>query len=314
MSDDVDVEVGPSLAGVRVDRALSLLTERSRRETGALVAAGMVRIDGVVVARASRTLVRGERLAVHVPPDAAGLGPDPAIILDVVLDDPAFAVVNKPAGLVVHPGAGAPQPTLVAGALARFPEIAHLLATGVGDPERPGIVHRLDKGTSGLLVLAKTPAAFASLSAQMAAHTAVREYIALVEGHVRESRGVVDAPLGRSARDATLVAIRLDGRPARTRYEVRARRDDPRPTTLLSLHLDTGRTHQIRVHLASIEHPVVNDTRYSHRRDPRLAAGRLFLHAATLSFAHPTTGDPVTASAPLPADLVALMGEAPAPR
>jgi 23S rRNA pseudouridine1911/1915/1917 synthase len=229
--------------------------------------------------------------------------------VDVVLDDDDFVVVNKAPGQVVHPGAGQHEGTLVAGLLARYPQISLLAAEGLCDISRPGIVHRLDKGTSGLLVVAKTPEGFVALSHQLAEREMGRTYLGLVQGHVSEERGVVEAPIGRSTRTPTLMAVRADGRPARTSYEVIARLDKPHPMTLLRLRLDTGRTHQIRVHLATIGHPVVNDLRYGQRRDKRLDEERFFLHSTTLTFRHPRSAETITTEAPLPQDLAVLVPE-----
>ena len=192
--------------------------------------------------------------------------------------------------------------TLVNGLLARYPELA-----GVGDPGRPGIVHRLDKGTSGLLVVARTQAAYDGLVAQLAAHTAERRYLALVWGHPASAAGLVDAPIGRSPRDPLKMAVVADGREARTRYQVRETFDRPAPTALLDCRLETGRTHQIRVHLAAIGHPVVGDATYGGVR-PALDVPRPFLHAYRLSFDHPATGERLTFESPLPADLATILG------
>jgi 23S rRNA pseudouridine1911/1915/1917 synthase len=213
-------------------------------------------------------------------------------------------VVDKPAGLVVHPGAGHQQGTLVHGLLARWPDLAVM-----EPPERPGIVHRLDKGTSGLLVVARTVAARDALVAQMAARTVDRRYTALVWGLVESDEGLIDAPIQRAETDPTRMAIRAGGRPARTRYRVEDRFRSPAPATLLECRLETGRTHQIRVHLAAIGHPVVGDPRYGRgvsarsERTDRLPAGRLWLHAGRLSFDHPTSGQRLCFSSPIPADL-----------
>jgi 23S rRNA pseudouridine1911/1915/1917 synthase len=184
-----------------------------------------------------------------------------------------------------------------------------LAAAGLCDPLRPGIVHRLDKGTSGVLVVAKTPEGYLNLTHQLAERVMERTYLGMVEGHVAEDRGVVDAPIGRSTRTPTLMAVRADGRAARTGYEVLARIAKPHAMTLLRLQLDTGRTHQIRVHLATIGHPVVNDPRYGHRRDKRLGEERFFLHSTTLAFAHPRSNEWITVSVPLPEDLRQLVPE-----
>jgi 23S rRNA pseudouridine1911/1915/1917 synthase len=305
------VTVPAALDGVRVDRAVALLADVSRGQAAELVADGRVAVDGVPVATRSAALVAGATLAVDLPDAApAGVEPEPDVELRVVHADEAVVVVDKPAGVVVHPGAGHTHGTLVAGLLARFPDLA-----GVGDPERPGIVHRLDRGTSGLLVVARTVAAYQSLTAQLAERTVGRRYVALVTGHVADDRGVVDAPIGRSSRTPTKMAVSVNGRPARTGYRVLRRlAAQPaldRPSTLLALALETGRTHQIRVHLAAIGHPVVGDDRYGPpgRVGGRaLPAGRLFLHAAQLGFDHPGSGERVMWTSPLPDDLAGLTG------
>ncbi|MGH9087656.1 MAG: RluA family pseudouridine synthase [Acidimicrobiales bacterium] len=296
------MRVPGTLEGVRVDRAVAMVTGMSRAAAAELVAAGRVRVDGVAVASRSAPLVEGSDLSFDVPAPADPLPTaDPAIEVVVVHEDEELVVVDKPAGLVVHPGAGHEHDTLVSGLLARFPELAE-----VGDPMRPGIVHRLDRGTSGLLVVARTAAAHRSLAAQLAAHTAGRRYLALVSGHVEEDRGEVDAPIGRSARTPTRMAVAEHGRPARTTYWVLGRYDLPVACTFLAVSLATGRTHQIRVHLSAIGHPVVGDDRYGGGAVPGL--DRLFLHAAALSLDHPRTGERCTWSSPLPEELTTLVG------
>ena len=180
----------------------------------------------------------------------------------VVHADADVAVVDKPAGLVVHPGAGHHEGTLVGGLLARFPDLADLVDAGVCPADRPGIVHRLDKGTSGLLAVARTEPAYRALVAQLADRSMERRYLALVEGTVADDRGEIDAPIGRSTRTPTKMAVAAGGRAARTGFTVLERRTSPRPTTLVELSLQSGRTHQIRVHMAAIGHPVVGDARY----------------------------------------------------
>ena len=304
----LDLVVPHSLHEIRVDRVLSMLTGLSRSETSAILSSGGVTVNDKVVVKSSTTLDEGQHLVAVLPvPDSGVVEPDPTVEVDVVLDDPDFAVVNKAPGQVVHPGAGQRQGTLVAGLLALYPQMQELSTVGLCDPLRPGIVHRLDKGTSGVLVVAKTPEGYLNLTNQLAERVMERTYLGMVEGHVAENRGVVDAPIGRSTRTPTLMAVRADGRAARTGYEVLARIDKPHAMTLLRLQLDTGRTHQIRVHLATIGHPVVNDPRYGHRREKRLAEDRFFLHSTTLAFAHPRSGAWVTTSVPLPNDLRPLV-------
>ena len=243
------------------------------------------------------------------------MGPvgDPAVDVVVVHEDADVIVVDKPAGLVVHPGAGHPTGTLVHGLLARYPELADLPDAVGAEVDRPGIVHRLDRGTSGLMVVARTPAAYRSLVDQLSARAVSRTYRALVLGSVEGESGLVDAPIGRSVSSPTRMAISRKGKEARTRYEVEGRYTTPAPTTLVRASLETGRTHQIRVHLAAIGHPVVGDEPYSQGRSlPGATVARPFLHAYALAFDHPTTGARVSWTSELPEDLeaqLAALGE-----
>lgn len=305
--ESLDVVVPAGLDGVRCDRALAMLTGLSRSEVAALIDEGGVRLEDRVLTKASVSLVEGQHLSAVLPPPASEeVVPEPGVAVAVVREDADFVVVDKAPGQVVHPGAGQRTGTLVAGLLARYPDIQALSDEGLCDAYRPGIVHRLDKGTSGVLVVARTAEGLVALRDQLASREMGRTYLGLVEGHVDEERGVVDAPIGRSARTPTMMAVRSDGRPARTGYEVLERFDRPHATTLMRLTLETGRTHQIRVHMAAIGHPVVNDGRYGHRRDRRLEEERFWLHSRTLRFVHPRTGEDVISEAPVPADLRAL--------
>jgi 23S rRNA pseudouridine1911/1915/1917 synthase len=306
----LELMVPATLEGMRVDRVISMLTGRSRAEALEAIGHGRVRVNDKVVAKASLPLASGQLLIAQMraATDIA-LEPDASVEVDVVLEDVDFVVVNKAPHQVVHPGAGQREGTLAAGLLARYPEMRRLSERGLSDADRPGIVHRLDKGTSGLLAVARTPEGLESLSGQMTRREVTRRYLALVRGHVAEERGIVDAPIARSTRNPTQMAIRSDGRAARTHYEVIERLGEPYDSTLLRLRLETGRTHQIRVHLASIAHPVVNDLRYGHHRDERLEDQRLFLHAASLSFRHPRSNEIVSVVAQLPNDLHALLPE-----
>jgi 23S rRNA pseudouridine1911/1915/1917 synthase len=296
-------EVPAALDGQRVDRVVAMLTGRSRAEASQLVADGAVRVDDQVVTRGADRLAQGAVVTIAVPAAPGGSGPDPEPDVDVpvVHVDEAVIVVDKPAGLVVHPGAGHEQGTMVAGLLARYPDLA-----SVGEVERPGVVHRLDQGTSGLLVVARTAEAYGSLVAQLAERQVERRYQALVWGHPESPRGLIDAPLGRSPRRPTKMAVVADGREARTRYEVVRRFTDPVEVALLSCRLETGRTHQIRVHLSAIGHPVVGDDRYDGVRQS-LPVARPFLHAEHLGFRHPVTGEHVSFDAPLPEDLATVL-------
>jgi 23S rRNA pseudouridine1911/1915/1917 synthase len=286
-----------ALDGERVDRVVAFITGLPRREVAELVSGGSVRLDGTTVDTRSRRVAEGDVVEVDVPAAIDDRpAADPSVDVPVVYSDDQVIVVDKPAGLVVHPGAGQPDGTLVHGLLHRFPDLAE-----VGDPTRPGIVHRLDKGTSGLMVVARTPEALANLTAQLKARDVERRYLALVLGEVAEGRGVIDAPVGRSARQPTRMAVTARGRAARTRYEVLERYTDPVLATLLECRLETGRTHQVRVHLAAIGHPVAGDTRYG--RGDALAMKRPFLHAHELAFDHPSDGSRRRFQSPLPADL-----------
>jgi 23S rRNA pseudouridine1911/1915/1917 synthase len=256
-----------------------------------------------VVTAGRQRVAAGQSLDIdlrELPADALPQ-PDAGVAVDVVYEDGDVLVVDKPPGLVVHPGAGQSEGTLVNGLLARHPGLA-----GVGEAHRPGIVHRLDRDTSGLLVVALSPTAYTALVGALGDRRVERRYSALVWGVPEAPRGVVDAPIGRSPRQPTRQAVVAGGRPARTRYEVRARYDRPAELALLRCQLETGRTHQIRVHLASIGHPVVGDRDYGGARDA-LDVPRLFLHAEHLAFAHPVTGEALAFDAPLPSDLAAVL-------
>ena len=302
-AESLSVEIPALMSGVRVDRGVSMMANVSRTVASELIAAGQVLLDGVPVTVGRHVLHEGSTLTITLPePGRNDVEAEAGVAFEVVYVDDALAVVNKPAGLIVHPGAGHTTGTLVGGLLSRFPDLAELVASGTCPADRPGIVHRLDKGTSGLMAVARTPTAYDGLVAQLADRSMGRRYKALVEGWVADDRGEIDAPIGRSARTPTKMAVAAGGRPARTGYTVLERRTEPRPTTLVDLKLESGRTHQIRVHMAAIGHPVVGDARYG-TPDKRLGSGRFFLHAYALAFTHPLTGEAVEFEAPLPDDL-----------
>lgn len=306
--------VPAALEAERVDRGLALLAGLSRAQASRLVSEGRVRLSGSAVSARSRRLRSGELLEADLAGQSAGerVGPGgeapssaPAALAKVVFADKDVVVVDKPAGLVVHPGAGNRQGTLVQQLISIFPEIAAAGPEG----ERPGIVQRLDKGTSGLMVVARTSAARESLVAQLAARSVDRVYLAVVHGDLEADEGTVDAPLGRSQAQRVKMAVVQGGRHAFTHYSVQGRSASPLPLTLVSCRLGTGRTHQVRVHFAAIGHPVLADERYS--KPSQLAAVRAtlpalrrpWLHAAQLGFTHPVTGQPMVFSSELPADL-----------
>ena len=295
-------EIPLALDGERLDRVLALSTGLSRQAVNALIDAGVVRVGRRAIDSRSRKVHTGDRVTVvggipRVEPVTPAA--DPAVEVPVVWADEAVIVVDKPAGLVVHPGAGHAGGTLVHGLLAKFPDLNQL------GGDRPGIVHRLDKGTSGLLVVARTQVSFGVLTKQMAQRRVTRTYVALVVGTVDSDSGLIDAPLARSDVDPTAIRVQAGGRPARTTYSVEQRFVAQPATTLLRCGLETGRTHQIRVHLSSIGHPVVGDRRYGGPAWPGL--GRPFLHAAHLAFDHPTTGELVEFSSPLSHDLQTVL-------
>lgn len=300
----MNIEVPEALAGERLDRIVALESGLSRQDAQNCIDAGGVTVNGRVATKGSTRVARADVIEVALPDvvSSAIVG-DASIAFVVVYDDPDVIVIDKPAGLVVHPGAGNPDGTLVHGLVARYPEIA-----GVGESDRPGIVHRLDGGTSGLMVVARTEVARQALVEALATRDITRQYRALTWGEVEGLDGIIDAPLGRSTRERTKMAVVADGREARTRYEVAERFTIPVKTTLLQCTLETGRTHQIRVHLAAIGHPVVGDTRYGRAR-PALRLDRPFLHAERLAFAHPTTGEALAFDSALPDDLVATLDQ-----
>ena len=267
-----------------------MLEELSRSQIQRLLEEGAVRRDGRPVRKSDRTAA-GTRYEVEVPPPKElGILPE-NIPLDVPYEDGDVIVINKPKGLVVHPAAGHWSGTLVNALLYHCRDLS-----GIGGTLRPGIVHRIDKDTSGLLIAAKNDFAHQALAAQLKDHSLARTYEAIVCGSVREDRGTVSAPIGRSPADRKKMAVVPDGREAVTHWEVVGRY---RGYTHLRLRLETGRTHQIRVHMAWRSHPILGDTVYGHKK-PELGQSSQCLHARALTFRHPRTGEPVTVTCPLP--------------
>jgi 23S rRNA pseudouridine1911/1915/1917 synthase len=286
--------VEAAAAGARLDRWLaSRLPELSRARLQALIREGRVSVDGAA-RKPSYRLGGAERVEVEIPPLPPEVLEPEAVALSVVYEDDHILVLDKPAGMVVHPGAGHARGTLAAAVLAHAPGVA-----GVGGPRRPGIVHRLDKDTSGLLVIAKTARAYESLTAQLSARSVRRVYLALVHGRLAAGQGVIDAPIGRDPRDRKRMAVRPEGqgRRALTRWRVLERFSQ---FTSVEARLETGRTHQIRVHLASIGHPVAGDVGYGGRRRPPMALEGVALHATALAFVHPVTQERMEFASELP--------------
>jgi 23S rRNA pseudouridine1911/1915/1917 synthase len=289
--------VPPALAGRRLDQALaSLLPTHSRSRIKQWIEAAHVRVDGAQVA--PRHIVHGgEHVALAVPRAPALTDAPQAIALDVRYEDEAILVLDKPAGLVVHPGSGNPSGTLLNALLHR--------RAAQGELPRAGIVHRLDKDTSGLMVVAKTLPAYDRLVRALAAHEVEREYLAVARGDVARAL-TIDAPIGRHPVNRTAMAVVERGRPARTHVTPLERFG---VATLVRCRLETGRTHQIRVHLAAAGHPLVGDPDYGGRRGRGgvLAFDRQALHATRLALAHPVTGRPLGFDSPPPADFAALV-------
>lgn len=291
--------VGAELDGMRLDAAMAAACpEISRSAAARLIEEGRVGVDGNPARKASRKVRTGETVVFSEPaPEPLEAMPE-NIALDVLFEDSHIIVIAKPAGLVVHPAPGHFSGTLVNALLAHCHDLS-----GIGGKARPGIVHRLDRDTSGVIVAAKNDAAHLALARQFAARQARKIYLALVSGNPREDSGVIDLPIGRHPADRKKMAVVQAGRArnAETRWKVRARYEK---AALLEVLIKTGRTHQIRVHMAAIRHPVLGDAVYGPQ--PKGAAkppARQMLHAWKLSLAHPATGEAMSFTAPVPSDM-----------
>lgn len=315
MTDRIEFEIEETGAGARLDRALAdaLGSNASRSRAKALIEAGHARIDGTVITDPSRKVKTGERVALDIPPPESAKQEAEDIPLSVVHEDAHLIVVDKPAGLVVHPGAGNPDGTLV-NALLRHCDGKLARAGGL---LRPGIVHRLDKDTSGLIVAAKTDVAYRSLVEQFASHTIERGYHAIVHGVPRPAEGRIEGAIGRSAANRKKMALTpVGGKPAATDYRVL--RAFKTAAALVECRPKTGRTHQIRVHLTSIGHPLIGDRLYGRRRidlaekaSPAVAAllDRQALHAFLIAFSHPVSARRLSFHSETPHDLNGLTCE-----
>ena len=285
-------------AGVRLDAFLSADGALTRSQAARLIAEGRVRVNGKPAAKSAR-LSGGETVTVDVPQLRETALPPQDIPLDVVYEDDDVIVVNKPTGLVVHPAPGHPDGTLVNALLHHCGDSL----SGIGGEKRPGIVHRIDRDTSGLIIAAKNDAAHLALSAQLKDHSLSRTYECLVTGDMKQDSGTVDAPIGRSSADRKKMAVVPTGRRAVTHWEVVARYPG---VTHLRCRLETGRTHQIRVHMAYIGHPILGDTVYGAKKPVPGLTGQC-LHATGLRFVHPRTGEPVELHCPLPPEFTAML-------
>jgi len=288
--------VPAELDGERADLIVARVAVVSRALAKQMLTDGSAVVDGETAAPRDR-LSAGMILEVEVPEPEPLLEPE-EVEFRVIYEDEHLAVVDKPSGIIVHPGAGRRTGTLAAGLLHRWPRVR-----GVGDEGRWGLVHRLDRDTSGLLVVALDADTHAVLRAAMGRREVTRVYLALVHGSDVPPTGTIDAPLGRDPRQPTRFRVDRSGRHARTHYR-RLAVWERSGVTLLEVRLETGRTHQIRVHVASIGHPVAGDPFYGKRGD---GIPRLWLHAARLGFAHPASGEDVEFSSPLPEDLAAVL-------
>lgn len=296
------LSVSAEEAGQRLDRYLAArFPELSRTRLQELVDAGHVRVGGRTSKR-SHEVEAGETIEIEIPPPPSPEVRPEAVPLEVLYADEDLAVVNKPAGMIVHPGAAASVGTLVSALLHRFGKLST-----VGGPLRPGIVHRLDRGTSGALLVARSDAAHRRLVEQFRDRRIEKTYLALLHGRMKQESGRIELPVARDLRRRSrMTARRREGRPARTDWRVRMRLDG---FTLIEADLHTGRTHQLRVHFSALGHPVVGDTLYGAPRVVRAGSaalpplGRNFLHAARVRFIHPRSGEPVEVRAPLPPEL-----------
>ncbi len=285
-------------AGVRLDAFLAADGALSRSQAARLIEEGHVRVNGRTAAKSVR-LDGGETVSVDIPEVRETALLPQNIPLDVVYEDDDVIVINKPKGLVVHPAPGHPDGTLVNALLFRCGDSL----SGIGGEKRPGIVHRIDRDTSGLIVAAKNDAAHAALSAQLKDHSLARTYECLVTGNIKQDSGTVDAPIDRAPGDRKKMAVVPGGRRAVTHWEVLARYPG---VTHLRCRLETGRTHQIRVHMAYIGHPILGDTVYGAKKPVPGLTGQC-LHAVGLRFVHPRTGELVALHCPLPPEFTAML-------
>jgi 23S rRNA pseudouridine1911/1915/1917 synthase len=310
MTPEQTIQIQVDRPAARLDQFLAeTIPDLSRSQIQKLIRQGCVCLltsppdKAKPITRPSTSIQPGETITVQLPPPQPKVLQPEAIPLDIVFEDDDLVVINKPAGMVVHPAHGHTAGTLVNALLARYPDLAAMIEADTNAVDRPGIVHRLDRDTSGLMIVARTPEALRHLRRQFKTRTVEKVYLALVFGRPEALEGVIDMPLGRDPRHRQKFAPRPDGKPARTHYRLRT---DFGQYSLLEIGLETGRTHQIRVHLAWLKCPVVGDTVYGRKKNP-LGLKRQFLHAWRLRFEHPRSGEPLELEAPLASDLQAVL-------
>ncbi|MEW5958610.1 MAG: RluA family pseudouridine synthase [Chloroflexota bacterium] len=298
------VKIQVDRAATRLDLFLAgTIPHLSRSQIQKLIHTGRVLLAGRPVNRPGAGVQPGDWITVHLPlPPSPTVQPE-AAPLEIVFEDDSLVVINKPAGMVVHPAHGHVTGTLVNALLAHYPDLSALAPAETETADRPGIVHRLDRDTSGLIIVARTPAAWQHLQRQFKARQVEKTYLALVFGRPGSPAGLIDVPLGRDPRQRQKFTPRAEGKAARTHYRLR---EDFGLYSLLEVGLETGRTHQIRVHLAWLGHPVVGDSVYGRKKNP-LGLNRQFLHAWRLRFTHPQTGEPVALEAPLDQELQTIL-------
>ena len=305
MVEDKDrYHLSPHHDGERVDRVIAFFSGLSRSKVSDLISKRLILRNGIPIKKGSEIVHTNDEISMPNLVDEAveEIASDESINFEVVFEDDSVIVVSKPSGLIVHPGSGIANGTLVNGLAAQFPDLRE-----IGDPTRLGLVHRLDKGTSGLLIVARTPEALENLKFQMQERHVHRQYFAIVAGHLESNKGVVDAPLGRDPKNPLKRAVINSGKYARTHYEIDQKYESPFKVSMLNCRLETGRTHQIRVHLAAIGHPVLGDELYGGRTSFNIE-NRLALHAQMLTFLHPKTKNLMNFESPLPAELTSMKG------
>ncbi|GMR01982.1 MAG: RluA family pseudouridine synthase [Acidimicrobiia bacterium] len=297
----IEVTVPEELDGERADKVLAAALDTPRSAVKEIIENGDATVASALI-KPSQKMRAGTVILATLPEPSKELIPDPEVPFVVVHEDGSILVVDKPAGVVVHPGSGRTSGTLVNGLIARYPDLV-----GVGQEDRWGIVHRLDRDTSGLLVVARTQQDYETLIDMMKAREVARRYLSVVQGGFTNTIGTIDAPIGRDPQNPTHMHLSRSGKAARTHYR-RIARWTGRDATMLSVTLETGRTHQIRVHLRSIGHQILGDHIYGKRGvigDP----GRTWLHARHLGFRHPGTGEELSFTSPLPDDLTGSLAE-----